>query len=201
MAVTGVLPAVAGDLVGAADAAGGEDDRFGAENFESAALAIIAKCAHHAPVPLQESEDGVLHVDINALVHAVVLESANHFQAGAIADMREPGIFVTAEITLEANPDDITTEKLAAWKGEGINRLSIGIQSFFEEELVWMNRAHNAGQAERCIEQSLQAGFHNFSIDLIYGSPLLTDDMWQLAPDASTALMASTQPSKILARL
>lgn len=84
-----------------------------------------------------------------------------------------------AEITLEANPDDITTEKLTAWKGEGINRLSIGIQSFFEEELRWMNRAHNAGQAERCIEWSLGAGFKNFSIDMIYGSPLLTDDMWQ----------------------
>ncbi len=84
-----------------------------------------------------------------------------------------------AEVTLEANPDDITPEKLAAWKGEGINRLSIGVQSFFEEELRWMNRAHNAGHAERCIEWSLAAGFQNFSIDLIYGSPLLTDDMWQ----------------------
>ena len=84
-----------------------------------------------------------------------------------------------AEITLEANPDDITPEKLIAWKGEGINRLSIGVQSFFEEELRWMNRAHNAGQAEKCIEWSLAAGFKNFSIDLIYGSPLLTDDMWQ----------------------
>ncbi len=83
-----------------------------------------------------------------------------------------------AEVTLEANPDDITPEKLGAWK-EGINRLSIGVQSFFEEELRWMNRAHNAGQAERCIEWSLAAGFQNFSIDLIYGSPLLTDEMWQ----------------------
>ena len=84
-----------------------------------------------------------------------------------------------AEITLEANPDDITAEKLSAWKGEGINRLSIGIQSFFEDELRWMHRAHNAGQAEECIELSLAAGFQNFSIDLIYGSPLLTDDLWQ----------------------
>lgn len=92
-----------------------------------------------------------------------------------------------AEITLEANPDDINNEKLASWMGEGINRLSIGIQSFFEEELVWMNRAHNAGQAEKCIEWSLQAGFNNFSIDLIYGSPLLTDDMWQQNVDKAIA--------------
>jgi len=92
---------------------------------------------------------------------------------------REYNVTPGAEITLEANPDDITAEKLQAWKGEGINRLSIGIQSFFEEELRWMNRAHNAGQAERCIELSLASGFQNFSIDLIYGSPLLTDAMWQ----------------------
>jgi oxygen-independent coproporphyrinogen-3 oxidase len=84
-----------------------------------------------------------------------------------------------AEITLEANPDDISPQKLRAWKGLGINRLSIGIQSFFEEELRWMNRAHDARQAYACIEQSFAAGFTNFSIDLIYGSPLLTDKMWQ----------------------
>ena len=84
-----------------------------------------------------------------------------------------------AEITLEANPDDVTKEKGQAWKGIGINRLSIGIQSFFEEELRWMNRAHNAIQAKQCIENSYAAGIDNLSIDLIYGSPLLTDEMWE----------------------
>jgi len=84
-----------------------------------------------------------------------------------------------AEITLEANPDDVTQEKAAAWKELGINRLSIGIQSFFEEELRWMNRAHNADQAKACIENSYAAGIDNLSIDLIYGSPLLTDEMWE----------------------
>ncbi|HZI01644.1 MAG TPA: radical SAM protein, partial [Flavisolibacter sp.] len=63
-----------------------------------------------------------------------------------------------AEITLEANPDDVIPEKLNAWKQIGINRLSIGIQSFFEEELTWMNRAHTNGQAHQCIEWSLAAG-------------------------------------------
>lgn len=84
-----------------------------------------------------------------------------------------------AEVTLEANPDDITKEAVQAWKTLGINRLSIGIQSFFEEELRWMNRAHNAEQAKACIENSYAAGIDNLSIDLIYGSPLLTDEMWE----------------------
>jgi oxygen-independent coproporphyrinogen-3 oxidase len=84
-----------------------------------------------------------------------------------------------AEITLEANPDDVTKEAVKTWKDLGINRLSIGIQSFFEEELRWMNRAHNADQARTCIENSYAAGINNLSIDLIYGSPLLTDEMWE----------------------
>lgn len=84
-----------------------------------------------------------------------------------------------AEITLEANPDDINRERLSGWKDAGINRLSIGIQSFFEDDLRWMNRAHNSRQARQCIEDSLTNGFSNLSIDLIYGTPLLTDEMWQ----------------------
>jgi oxygen-independent coproporphyrinogen III oxidase len=84
-----------------------------------------------------------------------------------------------AEVTLEANPDDITATKLAEWKAVGINRLSIGIQSFFEEDLRWMNRAHNAKQAVECIELAQEAGFHNLTIDLIYGTPSLTDEHWK----------------------
>ena len=90
-----------------------------------------------------------------------------------------------AEITLEANPDDVHMDILKSWRDVGINRLSMGIQSFFEEELRWMNRAHNAGQAHRCIEDAFAAGFSNFSIDLIYGSPLLTDEMWQQNVDTA----------------
>lgn len=83
-----------------------------------------------------------------------------------------------AEVTLEANPDDITEEKLKDWKKAGINRLSIGIQSFFEEELKWMNRAHNAEQAMNSL-QLATTEFRNITIDLIYGSPFLTDEMWK----------------------
>jgi oxygen-independent coproporphyrinogen-3 oxidase len=82
------------------------------------------------------------------------------------------------EITLESNPDDMAPERLRAWKDMGINRLSIGIQSFFNEDLKWMNRAHDANQAIRSLEQTLNAGFGQFSIDLIYGSPGLTNEKW-----------------------
>ncbi|MEO6813583.1 MAG: radical SAM family heme chaperone HemW [Ginsengibacter sp.] len=84
-----------------------------------------------------------------------------------------------AEVTLEANPDDITTEKLKEWKHAGINRLSIGIQSFIERDLKWMNRAHNASQALDCIYLAREAGFNNFSIDLIFGIPGLSNEEWK----------------------
>ena len=83
------------------------------------------------------------------------------------------------EITLEANPDDINADKLNQWKEIGINRFSIGIQSFFDEDLQWMNRVHTATEAEQCIKQVREAGFENFSIDLIYGGPTLTDEHWR----------------------
>ena len=85
----------------------------------------------------------------------------------------------TIEITLEANPDDINVEKLGFWKSVGINRLSIGVQSFFEEDLKWMNRAHNADQAIESIQMAQKEGFDNISIDLIYGGPTLSDDHWK----------------------
>lgn len=84
-----------------------------------------------------------------------------------------------AEITLEANPDDISMEKLQQWQSLGINRLSVGIQSFQEEELKWMNRVHSASESLVCLRTIRRAGFHNFSVDLIYGSPLLSEDDWK----------------------
>jgi oxygen-independent coproporphyrinogen-3 oxidase len=87
------------------------------------------------------------------------------------------------EITLEANPDDISTEKILEWKKIGINRLSIGIQSFYEEDLTFMNRGHNALQAEQCIQIAQDAGISNLSIDLIFGFPLLSDEKWRYNVD------------------
>ena len=83
-----------------------------------------------------------------------------------------------AEITLEANPDDIDEEKLIGWKEIGINRLSIGVQSFFEEDLRWMNRAHTAEQATGNL-QLAKKHFDNITIDLIYGMPGLTNEKWK----------------------
>lgn len=85
------------------------------------------------------------------------------------------------EITLEVNPDDVDrlSGKLGTWRTAGVNRLSMGIQSFFEEDLQWMNRAHTSGQAVTSIKMARDAGFDNISIDLIYGSPTLSDSHWQ----------------------
>ena len=83
-----------------------------------------------------------------------------------------------AEITLEANPDDITRQVLDQWKQLGINRLSIGIQSFREDDLHYLNRVHNALTAYECIDLAKAAGFHDLTIDLIYGIPVLTDEAW-----------------------
>lgn len=93
-----------------------------------------------------------------------------------------------AEITLETNPDDHSAEKLEAWKAAGINRLSIGVQSFFEEDLVWMNRAHNALQSIDCIKAAQEKGFNNLTIDLIYGIPGLSDERWKQNFDTAVAL-------------
>jgi oxygen-independent coproporphyrinogen-3 oxidase len=93
-----------------------------------------------------------------------------------------------AEVTLEANPDDLSPEKLQVLKSAGVNRLSIGIQSFHEEDLKWMHRAHNALQAKDCILHAQDAGFENITIDLIYGGPTLTDAGWEYNVQQAIAL-------------
>jgi oxygen-independent coproporphyrinogen-3 oxidase len=82
------------------------------------------------------------------------------------------------EITLEANPDDLSSERILALSKSPINRLSIGIQSFYEDDLKMMNRAHNSAEAKKCLEEAVKY-FDNISLDLIYGIPGLTDEMWK----------------------
>jgi oxygen-independent coproporphyrinogen-3 oxidase len=82
------------------------------------------------------------------------------------------------EITFEVNPDDATTENLIAWKALGINRLSIGLQSFQETDLAWMNRSHSTQQGEEAVRLAQTLGFDNISIDLIYGLPELSNEQW-----------------------
>lgn len=93
-----------------------------------------------------------------------------------------------AEITLECNPDDLTKEKLTALKLAGINRLSIGLQSFNEEELTWMNRAHTAMQSEQSVKDAQDAGFNNITIDLIYGSKFQDVKSWEETLRKATSL-------------
>ena len=85
----------------------------------------------------------------------------------------------TAEISLEVNPDDISENQLMDWKKSGINRLSIGLQSFREEDLKWMNRAHNSEEALNCVGLAKKAGFENISVDLIYGLPNFSIEDWK----------------------
>ncbi len=82
------------------------------------------------------------------------------------------------EITLEANPDDLSEEYLIALSEIGINRLSIGVQSFFEDDLQMMNRAHNSAEAKKCLEIATKY-FDNITIDLIYGIPGMSNEKWK----------------------
>lgn len=93
-----------------------------------------------------------------------------------------------AEITLEANPDDLNKKYLQQLRHSGINRLSIGLQSFMDEELQWMNRAHTAADSETSVKNAQDEGFSNISIDLIYGSKFQTPEIWQKSLDKAFAL-------------
>lgn len=82
------------------------------------------------------------------------------------------------EITLETNPDDISEPSISNWKNAGINRLSIGLQSFKESDLKWMNRAHNVREAYNCVDLAVKNEIDNLTVDLIYGLPGLTNEEW-----------------------
>lgn len=84
-----------------------------------------------------------------------------------------------AEITLEANPDDLSKEKLRELRAAGINRLSIGLQSFYEPHLRLMNRAHTADESIKSVKNAQEAGFDNISVDLMYGIPAPDHSIWQ----------------------
>lgn len=82
------------------------------------------------------------------------------------------------EITLECNPDDCSTDQLIAWKMAGVNRLSIGIQSFKDEQLSWMNRTHTAHEGFTAVERAIAVGFDQLTVDLMYGLPDLSQEAW-----------------------
>lgn len=107
------------------------------------------------------------------------LISADELQTliGQITDQFE--VSSNAEVTIEANPDDLNPQYVREIKNTLVNRFSIGVQSFYEEDLNWMNRAHTASEARSSIKRVQDAGFENITVDLIYGFPLLTDDKWE----------------------
>src|SRR5207247_9583780 len=101
MPVAGAIPTVARNLIGFANSAGGENNCFGAKNFEPTAFAIVSEGADDAVAIFQQRYDANLHVNLDALMHAMILQRANHFQTGAIPNVRQPRIFVAAEVPLQ----------------------------------------------------------------------------------------------------
>ena len=88
-------------------------------------------------------------------------------------------IAAAAEITLEANPDTVSKESLLEFKSIGINRLSIGIQSFFDDDLQYLSRKHDSKHALQVLDWAKEVGFQEVTLDLIYGIPTLTDEKWR----------------------
>lgn len=131
--------------------------------------------------------------ELNQLMNSV----RAHFQVAA-----EP------EVTLEANPDDLTKEKLTELRTAGVNRLSIGIQSFHNSLLTFLNRAHTAEAALTCMHRAREAGFNNISIDLIYAIPGETDDLWKqdiaqalaLAPEHISCYSLTIEPKTVFGK-
>ena len=114
-----------------------------------------------------------------------------------------------AEVTVEANPGTVTREKLAAYRRLGVNRLSIGVQSFREDDLRFLGRIHESAEAVRCIEDARAAGFENISIDLIYSLPGQSADAWRenlrravdLSPEHLSAYSLIVEENTPLARM
>ncbi len=111
-----------------------------------------------------------------------------------------------AEVTIEANPDDLTKTYIYSLKKTPVNRLSIGVQSFFEEDLKYLNRVHSTDQAYNSIKEAQHAGFQNMSIDLIYGIPSLSETNWyknleiffELNPPHLSAYALTVEPKTAL---
>ena len=118
-------------------------------------------------------------------------------------------ITLLREFTLEVNPDDVTMQKLEGWRFAGVDRLSIGVQSFCDDHLVWMRRRHTSVQAINAFKMAREAGFDNISLDLIFGFEGLSDEQWRyniaklmaLSPDHVSCYQMSIEPGSELASL
>ena len=91
---------------------------------------------------------------------------------------RHVDVAANAEVTLEANPEDVDRQSVKAWRTAGINRLSIGAQSFDDAILAWMHRTHDAAAIVRAVESARDGGIENHSLDLIFAAPEILDRDW-----------------------
>ncbi len=115
--------------------------------------------------------------------------SASHLQSLLKVIKEHYEISRDPEITLEGNPEDLVPQYLGDLIRVGINRLSVGIQSFHEEDLKFMNRRHGKKQSHHCLELAQKAGFENLSMDLIYGLPGLTTKKWEENLEIATGFL------------
>ena len=141
----------------------------------------------------REAVLGAMHRELEARSAVPAAPLGTLYFGGGTPSLLEPqaiGAFVEqahrlltveagAEVTLEANPDDVNEARLEQWRAIGITRLSLGTQSFREDRLRWMGRAHDADQARRSIGLIAKAGFDSWTIDLIYGLPGMTLQEWE----------------------
>lgn len=128
-----------------------------------------------------------------------------------LADLLRDGFKIThlREFTLEANPDDITPQKLEGWRRAGVDRLSIGVQSFFDDHLAWMRRRHSSIQAINAFKMERKADYNNISLDLIFGFEGLSEEQWRhnieqltaLSPEHISCYQMSIEPGSELALL
>lgn len=114
----------------------------------------------------------------------------------------------SVEITMECNPDDCSLENLSSWKKLGVNRLSIGIQSFNDEQLKWMNRSHKAADSLNAVQNAKQVGFDELSLDLMYGLPNMSLKEWkgqllqiiELNPEHVSAYCLTVEQKTVLSK-
>lgn len=147
-------------------------------------VAAIVQEINTLPFPAQDIDKNIETIYFGGGTPSVL----NNEQLQSILNACYEKFLVTenAEITLEANPDDITRERLKGWRQLGFNRLSIGVQSFADSDLKWMNRAHNSATAADCIAMAYEERFEHLTIDLIYGTPTLSNE--QLLINLKTAV-------------
>lgn len=152
-------------------------------------------CDFHFSTNLERKRDLVSAIELELIQrHAEIPEPIEtiYFGGGTpslLSYQELQGIFDTInaqyhlsnelEVTMECNPDDIQQEALKEWRSVGVNRLSLGVQSFDDEILTWMNRAHDSSAIIPAMELARNAGFANITVDLIYGIPNKTLDYWQ----------------------